>query len=115
MVIVYGARPPLLGESGEKGVSMELDHVGLLEQLSRDRRAHKLIRDSVDDRWFVYAFEENPPEVTSVPKELALRALRQRWVEEHEDDRRGDLPWESYEVYLLTDEGERELREKRPA
>jgi hypothetical protein len=88
----------------------ELDHVGLLEQLSSDRRAHKLIRDRVDDRWFVYAFDHNPPEVTSVPKELALRVLRQHWVEEHEDDRRGDLPSESYEVYLLTDEGEQALR-----
>lgn len=90
---------------------MELDHVRLLEQLGSDRRAHKLIRDRVDDRWFVYAFDQNPPEVTSVPKELALQVLRQRWVEEHEDDRRGDLPSESYEVYLLSDEGERELRE----
>jgi hypothetical protein len=89
---------------------MELDHVGLLEQLSSDRRAHKLIRDRVDDRWFVYAFDQNPPEVTSVPKELALRALQQHWVEENEVDRRGDLSRESYEVYLLTDEGERELR-----
>jgi hypothetical protein len=93
---------------------MELDHRGLLEQLSSDRRAHKLIRDRVDDRWFVYAFDRSPPEVTSVPKELALTALRQRWVEEHESDRRGDLPPENYEVYLLTDEGERELRESAP-
>jgi hypothetical protein len=92
------------------GRDPELDHVGLLEQLSSDRRAHKLIRDRVDDRWFVYAFDHSPPEVTSVPKELALRVLRQRWVEEHEDDRRGDLSSESYEVYLLTDEGERALR-----
>lgn len=90
---------------------MELDHIRLLEQLSSNSRAHKLIRDSVDDRWFVYAFDQNPPEVTSVPKELALRALRQHWVEEHEDDRRGDLPSESYEVYLITDKGERELEE----
>jgi hypothetical protein len=91
---------------------MELDHIGLLEQLSSDRRAHKLIRDRVDDRWFVYAFDQSPPEVTSVPKELALRALQQRWVEEHEDDRRGDLPVENYAVYLLTDVGEQELRRK---
>jgi hypothetical protein len=91
---------------------MELDHIGLLEQLSSNRRAHKLIRDRVDDRWFVYAFDQSPPEVTSVPKELALRALQQRWVEEHEDDRRGDLPVENYEVYLLTDAGEKELRRK---
>jgi hypothetical protein len=102
---------PTDGENrGRKGSAMELDHVGLLEQLSSDRRAHKLIRDRVDDRWFVYAFDQNPPEVTSVPKELALRALQQHWVEENEVDRRGDLSRESYEVYLLTDEGERELR-----
>lgn len=94
---------------------MELDHVGLLEQLSSDRRAHKLIRDKVDDRWFIYAFDRSPPEVTSVPKELALRALRKHWIEEHEDDRRGDLPSESYEVYLLSDEGERELQESQSA
>lgn len=90
---------------------MELDHIALLEQLGKDRRAHKLIHDRVDDRWFVYAFDQSPPEVTSVPKDLAIRALQQRWVEEHEDDRRGDLPSENYEVFLLTDEGERELEE----
>lgn len=92
---------------------MELDHIGLLEQLSRNRRAHKLIYDRVDDRWFVYAFDQSPPEVTSVPKDLAIRALQQRWVEEREDDRRADLPSENYEVYLLTDAGEREVKNSR--
>ena len=92
---------------------MELDHVGLLEQLSRNRRAHKLIHDRVDDRWFVYAFDHSPPEVTSVPKDLAIRALQQHWVEEHEDDRRGELPSEHYEVFLLTDAGEQEVENSR--
>ncbi|HEX7005233.1 MAG TPA: hypothetical protein VF168_13700 [Trueperaceae bacterium] len=84
---------------------MELDEHRLLDLLKSDPRAHKLIHDNVDDRWFVYAFDQNPPEVTSVPKDLAIRALQQRWVEEHEDDRRGELPSEHYEVFLLTDAG----------
>lgn len=88
---------------------MELDEVGLLELLKRDPRAHKLIRDRVDDRWFVYEFDQDPPAVTSVPKDLALEVLQRHWVEEREDDRRGDLPSEHYEVYLLSGEGERRL------
>ena len=88
---------------------MELDENGLLRLLESDPRAHKLIHDNVDDRWFVYAFDESPPEVTSVPKDLAIRLLQQRWVEEHEDDRRGDLPSEHYEVFLLTEAGKQEL------
>lgn len=88
---------------------MDLNENSLLELLKRDRRSHKLIHDNVDDRWFVYAFEQSPPEVTSVPKDLAIRALQQRWVEEHEDDRRAELPSEHYEVFLLTDEGVQEV------
>ena len=91
---------------------MELDVNGLLELLQRDRRAHKLIHDNVDDRWFVYQFEQDPPEVTSVPKDLAITALQRHWVEEREDDRRGDLPSEHYEVFLLTDEGDRRAKEE---
>lgn len=87
---------------------MELNENRLLELLNSNPRSHKLIHDNVDDRWFVYAFEQNPPEVTSVPKDLAIKALQKHWVEEHENDRRGDLPSEHYEVFLLTEAGAQE-------
>jgi hypothetical protein len=85
----------------------------LLEYLSAEPDAHKLVLDEPDGRWFAYGFEADPPEVSDVRKDIAVDLLAAGWIEDRGKETRVDFPGDDYRVFLITEAGKRALSEAR--
>lgn len=75
-----------------------------LAYLDEHPKQRKLIHDQVEDRWFVYAFDPDTTEVTSVPDDVADCLVGCAWVEERGTEARVDLKG-PYGVYVITSKG----------
>lgn len=75
-----------------------------LAYLGEAPKERKLIHDQADDRWFVYAFDTDTTEVTSVPDGVAACLVGCGWVEERGTEARVELEG-PYGVFVITSKG----------
>lgn len=90
--------------AGDYAPQTEANARETLAYLSEAPKERKLIHDEADDRWFVYAFDADQVEVTSVPDPVAACLVGCDWVARRGSEARVDLEG-PYGVYVITDDG----------